>query len=111
MEILSENIAQNSFHLNHTLLHVCILAFENKNYTFTRNSLEVILVLNIILNTQSQFSSNLNKNVIFFFQKNGGDTIELISDQNSLLEQLMCLLSLKLEISLCLIIAVHTRKV
>ena len=37
---------------------------------FSRNSLEVILVIDIILNTQSQFSFNLNKNVIFFsFEK------------------------------------------
>ena len=52
MEILSGNIAQNSFHLSHTLLHVCIFAFENENNTFSMNYLEVILVLDIILNTQ-----------------------------------------------------------
>ena len=40
------------------------------------NSLEVILVLDIILNTQSQFSSNLIENVIFFFGNKCGDTIE-----------------------------------
>ena len=51
---------------------------------FSGNSLEVILVLNIILNTQLQFSSNFIENVFFFFQNIGGDTIELISDQNSL---------------------------
>ena len=66
------------------LLHACILAFENGNNMFSMNSPEVILVLDIILNTQSQFSSNFIKNVIFLFQKKHGDTTELISDQNSL---------------------------
>ena len=51
---------------------------------FSMNSLEVILVLVNILNTQLQFSSNLIENVIFFYQNKCGDTIELISDQNSL---------------------------
>ena len=84
LEILLGNIAQNSFHLNHTLLHVCILAFENENNTFSMNSLEVILVLSIILNTELKFLSNFIKHVLFFFRNKGGDTIELISDQNCL---------------------------
>ena len=51
---------------------------------FSMNSLEVILVFNIILKTKSEYSSNLIKIVIFFFQNKGGNTIELISDQNIL---------------------------
>ena len=53
LKILLGNIAQNSFHLNHTLLNCHTLAFENeKKHMFSVNLLEIILVFDIILKTQ-----------------------------------------------------------
>ena len=50
------------FHLNHTLLHVCILAFESGNNTFSTNSLEVNTSLKIT------FSIKLDKNFHCLFE-------------------------------------------